>query len=298
MGNKFKLIPQLLPLFPEKIDTFYDLFGGSGCVSGNIDAEHIVYNELNINIVKLFELFIKYDASELINYIHTLIKEYNLNTENMEDGNVFRDFYERCYLKLRDTYNSSDRDYRMLYVLTFYSFSNLIRFNNNSEFNMPFGSKCFNKLNEFCIEEWCNKIREKDIKVLNRDALDLLSEIEFKTNDFIYLDPPYTNTMAIYNEQRAFGGWNKDDDKKMFGLLEELNNKGIKWGLSNVFENKGIRNQHLIDWCEKNGWTVIHLDYSYSTLGKGDANSDEVFICNYKVERPERYNLWEEIIDE
>ena len=30
MGNKYRLLPQLLPLFPSNIDTFYDLFGGSG----------------------------------------------------------------------------------------------------------------------------------------------------------------------------------------------------------------------------------------------------------------------------
>lgn len=27
-GGKFKLLPQILPLFPDKTDTFVDLFGG------------------------------------------------------------------------------------------------------------------------------------------------------------------------------------------------------------------------------------------------------------------------------
>ena len=30
MGNKFKLLPQMLPYFPKNINKFYDLFGGSG----------------------------------------------------------------------------------------------------------------------------------------------------------------------------------------------------------------------------------------------------------------------------
>ena len=33
MGNKYKLLKQLIPLFPSKCDTFLDLFGGSGVVS-------------------------------------------------------------------------------------------------------------------------------------------------------------------------------------------------------------------------------------------------------------------------
>ena len=27
-GGKYKLLPQILPLFPNEIDTFIDLFGG------------------------------------------------------------------------------------------------------------------------------------------------------------------------------------------------------------------------------------------------------------------------------
>lgn len=29
-GAKYKLLPQLLPLFPDRIDNFVDLFGGGG----------------------------------------------------------------------------------------------------------------------------------------------------------------------------------------------------------------------------------------------------------------------------
>lgn len=29
MGNKYKLLKQLIPLFPDKCKTFLDLFGGS-----------------------------------------------------------------------------------------------------------------------------------------------------------------------------------------------------------------------------------------------------------------------------
>ncbi len=64
MGNKYRLLPQLLPLFPNNIDTFYDLFGGSGCMSGNVNANRIVYNEINENIVELYKLFLEYTPEE------------------------------------------------------------------------------------------------------------------------------------------------------------------------------------------------------------------------------------------
>ena len=51
--------------------------------------------------------------------------------------------------------------------------------------------------------------------------------------------------------------------------------------MSNVFTNKGNVNKHLIKWCKDNNWFVYHLNNTYTALGKGNANSDEVYICNY-----------------
>ena len=290
MGNKYKLLNQLLPLFPNNIDTFYDLFGGSGCVSANVSSNKTIYNELNGNIVKLFELFINYDSNYIDNAINNYIKLYDLNKEgtdvrqNNPDIKETRDFYNKKYIKFRESYNKSERDYLMLYTLTFYSFSNLIRFNKNNEFNMPYGNRCYTSQHKQIIDKWCNKIKTKNILINQKNAFDILENTNFNQEDFIYLDPPYFNTLAIYNEKRAFGGWDINCDFRLFKILEKLNLKGIKWGLSNVFKNKNNINNHLIKWCEKNKWNVYHLDFTYSSLGKGNAKSDEVYICNYNLE--------------
>lgn len=120
----------------------------------------------------------------------------------------------------------------------------------------------------------------KDVKISCQDAL-TLDLNKLPQNIFIYCDVPYLNTEAVYNEKRAFGGWTIESDYKMFNLLEEADKKGIKWGLSNVFENRGKKNQHLIDWCEKNDWQVHHLDRNYNPFSRGNSNNDEVYICNY-----------------
>ena len=289
MGNKYELLPQLIPLFPNDIDTFYDLFGGSGCMSANVNANKIIYNEINDNIVNLYKLFLKYTPEEIDTYIHTYIHTYNLNTEGTDvrqnDPNIkeVRELYNQNYLKFREDYNNSDRDYLMLYTLTFYSFSNLIRFNSKNEFNMPYGNRCYCKKHYYQIFQWCNLIKDKNIKISQKNAFDILQDTIFNKDDFIYLDPPYSNTTAIYNEKRAFGGWSIDDDYRLFEILEKLDKCGIKWGLSNVFKNKGIENKHLIEWCNKNKWNVNHLNKNYASLGKGNAKSDEVYICNYEI---------------
>ena len=52
-------------------------------------------------------------------------------------------------------------------------------------------------------------------------------------------------------------------------------------GLSNVYINRGKRNEHLIKWCLDNNWYVYHLNRNYNPFSRGNSNNDEVYICNY-----------------
>lgn len=53
VGGKYKLLKDIIPLFPEKINTFVDLFGGGFNVGVNVNAERIIYNELCNQVVEL-----------------------------------------------------------------------------------------------------------------------------------------------------------------------------------------------------------------------------------------------------
>ena len=69
MGNKYKLLKQLIPLFPSKCDTFLDLFGGSGVVSMNYQGKkNTIYNEFNTNISELVKMFKENDVEQLDAY--------------------------------------------------------------------------------------------------------------------------------------------------------------------------------------------------------------------------------------
>ncbi|MGL5646909.1 MAG: DNA adenine methylase [Clostridium sp.] len=54
-GNKTKIIEKLIDLFPSKISVLVDLFGGSGVVSLNANAEHHIYNEIIPYISQILE---------------------------------------------------------------------------------------------------------------------------------------------------------------------------------------------------------------------------------------------------
>ena len=287
MGNKYKLLKHILPLFPKTCKTFVDLFGGSGTVSMNYQGtEKTIYNDFNTNIVKLVKMFKENNPQELNAYWQTKIKEYRLpkkstKRQDLNDVNFF-DKRKENFNRLREDYNKSkERDYRDLFLLSCYSINHLIRFNTNSDFNASSGSDSYNEKNYKCVCDM-HKIFQ-NVEVRNEDALSFFFE-GLNENDFVYIDPPYSSSEAVYNEKRAFGGWSIESDYKLFKILEDLNSKGVKWGLSNVFSNRGKINQHLIDWCEKNKWEVFHLERNYNPFSRGNSDNDEVYICNYEIE--------------
>ena len=282
MGNKKKLIKKgLIDLFPKNIDTMVELFGGSAIVSINSNANKYIISDIDNNLVSLYKLFKYKDSDTIINHINSRIDEYGLARERTK-RNEFKDkekieLYKQAYMNFRGHYNK-DKNVLDFYTLMFYSFSQQFRFNNKGDFNMPCGNDCFSKLNEEYIKNGCDFfgrdnvcIGQADFRGLNIDNLG--------DNDFVYLDPPYLNTTATYNENN---GWNEKDEDDLYNLCEELHSKGIKFGLSNVFENKGIKNDKLINWCEKNNWNVYTFDkFTYMACGKGNSNAKEVFITNY-----------------
>ena len=56
-GGKYKLLPQLLPLFPQDISTFVDLFCGGCNVAVNVSAKKIICNDIDSNLIGLFSYF-------------------------------------------------------------------------------------------------------------------------------------------------------------------------------------------------------------------------------------------------
>ena len=282
MGNKKKLINKgLIDLFPKDINTFYDLFAGSAVVSLNTDAKKYIVNDASEYLYDLYNMFKIFSDGAIIRHIEDRIEEYGLAKERtshktFEDDRVKR--YKAAYMNFRNFYNKSDRFILDFYTLMFYSFSQQFRFNNNGDFNMPCGNDCFSDKNREYISNGTKFFKQDNVIVKNDDFRNLNVE-ELSDEDFVYLDPPYFNTTATYNENN---GWTETDEDDLYALCEELHRNGIKFGMSNVFENKGIKSKKLIDWCNKNNWNVYAFDkIAYSACGKGNSNAKEVFITNY-----------------
>ena len=270
-GGKYKLLPQIMPLFPENINMFVDLFCGGCNVGINVNAKKIVCNDSEKVIVDLYNDWKNGECDELLSILKETISKYELSKTN-----------KKGFEKIRKDYNDGNREWFMFYAMLMHSFNYQIRFNKNGEYNMPFGKdrSCFNQSTENNFINFVNEIHNKNIFFTNKDFTELKIE-KLKEDDFVYCDPPYLITCASYNEK---DGWNEIKERQLLKLLDSLNDNNVKFALSNVLENKGKRNDILIEWCKK--YNIHYLNNSYSNCNyhakdKSKNSTVEVLITNY-----------------
>lgn len=291
-GGKYKLLPQIFPLFPDKVNTFVDLFCGGCNVGINAKAEHIICNDYNSKLIGLFNYLKSNNYNNLIIQIMKIIDEYSLSnsstngyaTYNCNTSNGLGPYNRESFLRLREYFNTLNQNnenyYLYLYILIVYSFNNQIRFNTEGKFNLPVGKRDLNKRMQKKLENFVNNIKNIDFQNIDFTDFDIN---QLDMNDFVYADPPYLITCASYNEKN---GWNEDKEILLLKFLDSLSTKNVKFALSNVLTSKGKTNTILQNWLKNHlDYNCHHLKYTYknSNYHKKDKvnQSDEVLITNY-----------------
>lgn len=294
-GGKYKLLPQILPLFPQEIDTFVDLFCGGGNVGINAKCQSVWFNDLDSHVIGMLETFANGSISNILDVIYETIETYELSLVskfgyehyNCDSGVGLSSYNRVPYMNLRTIFNrlsSTDSDYYLiLYVLVVYAFNNQIRFNKKGEFNLPVGKRDFNSAMQDKLVAFVDKLHNINCQFTSFDFrtfdISLLGQ-----KDFVYVDPPYLITCASYNEN---GGWNETIEHQLLEFLDKLNDNHIKFALSNVLTNKGKTNLILSEWIHKQQkhYTCYHLNNSYRNSNyhilDRKSVSDEILITNY-----------------
>lgn len=266
VGGKYKLLNEILPLFPETVNTFVDLFCGGANVGINTSCNNVIFNDNETHVTELLQHLHTTDVNEAVTAIDKLIEKFNLSKTNSEGYNDLRDFYNR-----------DPSDPMVFYTLVCYAFNNQIRFNKNGQYNMPFGKNrsSFNDTLRAKFVAFVEALHNKDCSFSNKDFRDF-DFSELGTDDFVYADPPYFNSVAAYNEN---GGWTEEHEKALLSILDDLDNKGIKFALSN---NLKYDNPLLKEWMQKYNVHYLNANYSNCNYHKKDKSPDiEVLITNY-----------------
>lgn len=289
VGDKYKLMPQLKKLFPIEINNYIEPFVGGGSSFLNSSGKKYILNDIDKNVIALHKELGKYvnKENQLLKKLFHIIDYYglscsyrNINVPDELKKRYVKTYYSRynkeAYLKMRKDYNNDKRNNLLLYLLLIYGFNHMIRFNSNGDFNLPVGNVDFNKNVYNSLIDYLNFREDNEIIFENDDYKSFLKKIDFKENDYVFLDPPYLISMSEYNKL-----WNEKEEKELCNFLDKLNDLGINFGITNLIYHKGKINETFNNWSKK--YNVYDINSNYISFNDNTIKKDskEVFVTNY-----------------
>ena len=288
-GGKYRLLPQIIPLFPKDIHIFVDLFCGGANVGVNVSADKVIFNDSERRVISLLKTLKTLGSGEVFRRIEAVIREYGLSESSVngyqfygcDSSKGLASYNKDRFFSLREDYNRAydgeDRD-MLLFVMVVYAFNNQIRFNSKGQFNISVGKRDFNRSMWNKTLAFIDRLTSIKAEFTSVDFRSYLSE--FSDRDFVYADPPYLLSCATYNER---GGWTEKDESDLYDFLDTLNGRGVRFALSNVLRTKGRENKLLLEWSKKYRVILLNYDYNNSSYHLRDKTShnEEVLIVNY-----------------
>lgn len=288
VGDKFKLLPQLKDNFPKDINRFIEPFCGGGSVFLNVDANEYLLNDIDSYMVQLHEFLMSYSNNQeaFWNELEQNIEKYKLSATYMGKDvpqelrkefvkTYFARYNKEAYMKLRTDFNKNKNDMMLLYMLLIYGFNRMLRFNRKGDFNLPVGNVDFNQNVVNAVNAYFDYVKDREIEFYNMDFQDFVNEVDPNEDDFIYLDPPYLITFSEYNKL-----WNEDSEIRLIHFLDELNERGIRFAVSNVLWHRRRYNGTFNEWAQQ--YNIVRIQSNYiSYHDNTEKDSYEVLVKNY-----------------
>jgi DNA adenine methylase len=196
-GGKYRLLEQIKNVLPEG-NRLVEPFVGAGSVFLNIDYDNYWINDINKDLINLYQV-IQTDHHSLLGQVEGLFR----NGNNKESYYLNRQmFNERAQDKIKQA--------SLFLYLNRHCFNGLCRYNKNNQFNVPFGKYKTIYLPEKEITNTHKRLQ--NVKITSLPFEDVFVDIE--QGDVVYSDPPYYSTFTQY----ASGGFGKEDHQKLADL--------------------------------------------------------------------------------
>ncbi len=288
VGDKHKLMKQLLPLFPQNIGTYYEPFCGGGSSFLNVSASKYILNDIDTYMIKLHNMLNQYayNPSKFFDVVRNIEENYRLSASYRQDiiPSELKKEYVKTYMakfnktafeQMRKDFNADKTNYELLYVLLIYGFNRMLRFNAKGDFNLPVGNVDFNSNVVNSLNNYFGFCKNNEVHFLNYDFREYFKQWNFKPGDFVYLDPPYLIANSEYNKI-----WKEQDEKDLLQILDKLNAMGVKFAISNLLQHNGQQNDIFIEWSKK--YTVCNISSNYINYHDNTQKSSiEVLVKNY-----------------
>lgn len=277
VGGKGRLLEQLGPLLPERVDTWVEPFmGGGGTLLGLgvHRAKSCLGNDVNWALVNAFRA--------VRDRVDDLMREL--------DGIKRMGPYRDVYYQLRDEYNARPEGTAVQNLYADVRHAALFIWLNKTGFNGLYRVNKLGKLNVACGNYTEPLIYDREALRETSAALQSvgLGHADYKTllncdnkHNFVYLDPPYTpvsatTTVVSYNE----GGFNHAEHERLRDACVALGNRGLRFALSQA---DTLLTRELYDVP---GWNISTVTVGRSVSRKASTRGEvtELVVRNYTLE--------------
>jgi len=233
-GNKTKVLPHLIPHigYPKR---YCEPFGGSLAVALNTLAEQYILNDVNKDLVAIYQNLVNANDDSFVQYCEELFVPENNTRE--------------AYLELREHFNQATdttERARLFIYLNKHCFNGLSRYNSKGEFNVPYGREFKDKNTKekkienayFPKEEMMNFrmyfLSKQLVRFTSLSFEDLSLYEDLEVGDVVYFDPPYVPVSDTANfTSYATDGFTSDQQIHLAQLSESLASKGVRVIVSN-----------------------------------------------------------------
>ena len=181
IGDKYKLLNEITPKFPQNIQRWIEPFVGGGSVFLNIQAQSYCLNDINSWVIQLHQFLSQHSENSegFFQAAFDLIQQYGLSCTYLKNDipDELKRQHKKTYIarynkiafeKLRNDFNRDQTDLLRFYVLLIYGFNRMIRFNQSGNYNLPVGNVDWNTFSEY------NKLWQLDDE---RRLLNLLDDL-------------------------------------------------------------------------------------------------------------------------
>ncbi|WP_132995253.1 DNA adenine methylase [Sporanaerobacter acetigenes] len=265
VGGKRQLISEIDKYLPSNYSTYYEPFLGGGAVFFHLQPHKAVVNDINEELMNLYQV-IKDNVEDLI---EDLKKHKNEPDYFYKIRELDRDIQK--YNELTPVERAS-----RIHYLNKTCYNGLFRVNSQGQFNVPFGRyKNPNIVNETTLRTVSNYFNTANIIFKCCDFEEAVKGC--RKGSFIYFDPPYdpisdTSSFTGYDK----GGFDKAEQKRLKDLCDNLNNRGVKFLLSNS------ETQFILDLYKDYRIEIVQAKRSINSKGNKRGEVNEVLVMNYE----------------
>ena len=274
-GGKSRELNHLLEWVPVTFDRYVEPFFGGGALYFALSPQNAIINDLNTRLMLFYN-----DVAENYKRMRVELDKIELIYENnRHDYEALKHMYpndrvpdanETFYYAMRSQFNGLESTSLLSGTLYYYinktAYSGMIRYNNNGEFNVPYGR--YKHFNTRTITEKHSSLLQS-AKRMNTDFENVLAECT--PDDFVFLDPPYDSPFSDYGNKETKNGFSENDHRRLAQIFFNLPCKALLV-IGSTPLTESLYSTHVVSRYSKS--------YAVNIRNRFKANSEHILVIN------------------